>query len=429
MSLFGWFRGRGNKVKASKIVGNVVVGGNTGIIYQSFGGGPPPAPPTVNWAALPPQGTPFEYFNLLSWKCRLAPELIGRDKEAAELTNWARTGPRMRIRFLVGPGGAGKTRLAAEVAETLRKDGWYAGFTPLEQSVTLPLGPGGLFLLIDYPEAWREQVRSLLREVARKEKPAAPIRILLLSRRPLSEWQDDIIQCGAAQLCDAQEISIGQLDPDLALTLFKTVASRLAEHRKRPALRFDDTAIVRWLAANSELYSLPLLITAGAIHFVDFPDATLDIRGVDIIGALVGRERAQLDRVGRNAGWGNHAASRLIGLAALRDSLDEATLRRLANPDLEIGLPEPTQVVDEVRHHLGRDESRGLTAPGPDIVAAELLRQMLTEGGDRSPEWVWETLAEPGAVQIELLDRRIHDLSITHKLRHSKSQLDIGEAG
>jgi hypothetical protein len=187
-----------NRVKAGSIVGNVVVGGNSGIIYQVSAPGRPPQPPSLPWAPLPEAGAPFEIFNLLSWKSRLSPDLIGRGGELADLLAWARPRrgirPDIRIRFLVGPGGAGKTRLAAELADALRKENWHAGFAPLERETPLPLSEKGLLLLLDYPEAWRQQVRKLLQESVRVEAPAAPVRLLLLSRRPLAEWQDDILQ-------------------------------------------------------------------------------------------------------------------------------------------------------------------------------------------------------------------------------------------
>jgi hypothetical protein len=253
-----------------------------------------------------------------------------------------------------------------------------------------------------------------LRGAANKGAPPGPVRILFLSRRSLSEWASDITQARAERYCDAQEVSIGKLDSKIALTLFKDAARRFAQHRGEAAPRFDDAAITAWLAENDEVYSLPLLITAAAIHLVDFPEDTLSLRGARIVEALVNRERTQLDRVGRDAGWDEEAASRLIGLAALRDGLDDAALRRLADPALGLGLPHPTKVVDAVRHRFGRPGDKGLVAPGPDIVASELLRQVLKDGGDRSPEWVWATLAEPDAVQVELLDRRIHDSITLH---------------
>ncbi len=408
--LFGWI----SRLRARDIVGNVIVGGNSGIVYQVFGAGPPPAPPTIPWTeALPEAGSPFEIFNLLSWKSRLVTELHGREAEKRSLLEWARTGPRLRIRFLVGPGGAGKTRLAAEVAEALT--GWHAGFAALERATTLPLSRSGLFIILDYPEAWPKEVESLLREAARMAPPPAPIRLLLLSRRPLSEWSRMIDDCGATTLCDAQEVGIGALPPETALSLFRDAAARLAAHRRRAAPVVDETAFLAWLRQEPDLHALPLFITAAAIHLVDEPANTLGLRAGKIVGELVERERKRLDAAGAAVGFRPSApaslggASRLVGLAALRDGLDAAALRRLAVPELEIGTPVPTQVVDAVRA-AGLMHGDRVSAPAPDIVAAELLRQVIEDADDRGPAWIWETLSDPGSLQVELIDRRLHDI-------------------
>ncbi len=406
--MLGWLFGRSNRLRARDLVGNVVVGGNTGIIYQISGDGPPPAPPTLHWAeALPPPGSPFELFNLLSWKFRLARDLLGRDAEKRELLDWARNGPRVRIRFLIGPGGSGKTRLAAEFAEALT--GWHAGFVPLDTGATLPLSRRGLLVILDYPEAWREPVRSLLREAARAGQPAAPIRILLLSRRPLAEWREEILNCGASTLCDAQELGIGPLDRDAAADVFHRAVARLAAHRRLAAPRIDNSAIEAWINQNPALHGLPLLTIAAAIHFVDRPGRALGLDAAGIVDALVERERPQLDRTGRSVGLGELGASRLVGLSALRDGLDAPAIRRLVAPELELGLPDAGRVVNALRDS-GWWHAERLSAPAPDIVAAELLRQVLVAAEDRGHEWVWACLSDPGAVQIELLDRRMHDM-------------------
>jgi hypothetical protein len=216
---------------ARDIVGSVIVGGNSGIIYQITGAGPVPVPPTVPWAeALPEAGAPLEIFNLLSWKSRLCLGLVGREVERASLLEWARTGPGLRIRFLTGPGGAGKTRLAAEVAGALSE--WHAGFVALERATTLPLSGSGLLVILDYPEGWPANVKSLLQEAGRMAHPPAPIRLLLLSRRGFNEWVDMIVKCGALPLCDAQEVVIGPLDEVAAETLFRGAVDRLAAHRR-----------------------------------------------------------------------------------------------------------------------------------------------------------------------------------------------------
>jgi hypothetical protein len=370
---------------------------------------------SLRWSeALPEAGAPLEVFSLLSWRTRLSAEMIGREAEKADLLKWANSGPKMRLRFLLGPGGAGKTRLAAEVADNLRGAGWHAGFVALEDEVPLPVSEQGLLLVIDYPEAYPSQLRVLLTKAAKVE-PRAPIRLLLLSRQPGSRWFGDITECGAATICDAREIGITKLDRTEARQLFQDAAKRLAKHRKLDEPRIADMEFYSWLDQNPHLHGLPLFITAAAIHFVDVPGDTLKLEAVRIISALVERERSRLDKVGVGLGWRSRAASRLAGLAALRnEGLDMPAIRRLCDPSLELGLPADTgRVVDDV-HKLSWWTGGRLRALPPDIVAAELMRQVLVDGDDRTPEWIWAVLGGPDVLEVELLDRRVQDMVTLH---------------
>ena len=347
-----WLRslfGGGSRLRANEIAGCVVVGGNSGIVYQIYNGGEPPEPPSLIWDPELPGAGPFEIFNLLRWSSRLSRELIGREGERQDLLDWAQGGARgVRVRLLTGPGGAGKTRLAAEMAESLRENGWHAGFASLEKASRLPLSDDGLLLVIDYPEEWRPQSAPCFR-ARRNEAPPAPVRVLLLSRRPMDFWRDDIAQAGASSLCDSYEVTVGPLEAKPAVRLFRAVAERLADDRKRERLRLDDAAMKGWVERDPRLHALPLYTTAAAVHAVIEPGETLGLSGAEIISALVERERRRLDAAGRDAGWGERAASRLAGLAALRAGLDADALRRLASARLEIGLPPPEKIVDAVK--------------------------------------------------------------------------------
>ncbi len=378
-----WFGHTG--VASRDVSGVVVLGGNEGIIVQNIRTAPPPQPLVVGWAeALAPQDAPGRIFNLLHWKTRLAAELIGRDSEKQELLGWAMSGPKLSIRFLHGPGGAGKTRLAAELAGSLPT--WMAGFTPLEKQTRLPLSSKGLLAILDYPEDWRGQVRALLREAGRLAETPATIRLLLLSRRSLHEWWPDVVDCGATHLCTAQELRIGPLETAAAVVLFRATVARLEAYYGQGAPIVDEAALRQWLERRRDLHPLPLLTIAAAIHFVFERGATLGLDAAEIVSALVDRERKRIDGAGSSSGWVSRGASRLMGLAALREhGLDEPAIRRLANPALEIGFPLGGSPLEAARALDGWQADQ-LIAPRPDIIAAELLRQTLVDGGGRAGE-------------------------------------------
>jgi hypothetical protein len=175
-----------NRFSGRDVAGIAVVGDVSGIVIQNIGTGPPPDPLSVPWRDLPTASGPLGelgIFNLLTWRSRLADTLVGRDADRDTLIAWARSDPRpIAIRLLTGLGGAGKSRLAAEVATLLRDDKWSAGLISLEKASRLPLANRGLFVVIDYPEAHRAAVRTLLQGAGVLERPPAKIRLLLVSR-------------------------------------------------------------------------------------------------------------------------------------------------------------------------------------------------------------------------------------------------------
>jgi hypothetical protein len=184
-------------------------------------------------------------------------------------------------------------------------------------------------------------------------------------------------------------VSIGPLHAQAAIELFRVVVERLAA---RKVTEVSDEAILQWLDQEPTLHLLPLYTIAAAIHAVLAPGERLQLNGARIVEALVDRERRRLDGAGQNAGWGEYAASRRAGLATLRGGLDATAIRRLASPRLEIGLPEPAKVVDAVKR-LGWWRDDQFPAPVPDMVAAELLRQVLDDRPDLAPKWVWEVVS------------------------------------
>jgi hypothetical protein len=190
---------------AAVILDHVWVGAG---IHIHTGGSAEASEPSLPWRDLP--NDPDAVFALLSWRARLTP-LVGRKKDQDTLLQWARQGRNARIRLLSGPGGIGKSRLAAEVTEALRGDGWTAGFIRPNDPVVVPLRRAGLFLIVDYPEEQPDEVRTLLREVASRELRDTPLRLLLLSRQGGDRWFDLVESAHAGELMDAQEVGLSGL--------------------------------------------------------------------------------------------------------------------------------------------------------------------------------------------------------------------------
>ncbi|WP_330304391.1 MULTISPECIES: hypothetical protein [unclassified Streptomyces] len=103
-------------------------------------------------------------------------------------------GPRTRIALLHGVGGAGKTRLAAELAHRLARTGWFTGFLArdpdLQDCVWLSRVASPLMVVVDYAEDHKSaDVINVLRTLRDREAPTC----LLLTARSIGGWWDEEI--------------------------------------------------------------------------------------------------------------------------------------------------------------------------------------------------------------------------------------------
>ncbi len=116
-----------------------------------------------------------------------------RQTEIENLEAWCRGDKSLGIRLYTGAGGMGKTRLALEICQRLRADGWQAGLVdperpPADTWHDLSEIGGPRLLIVDYAETRRPLLVPLLREIYKTESDA-PIRVLLLARAALDWWE------------------------------------------------------------------------------------------------------------------------------------------------------------------------------------------------------------------------------------------------
>ncbi|MFJ5974468.1 trypsin-like peptidase domain-containing protein [Streptomyces sp. NPDC093060] len=122
----------------------------------------------------------------------------GRRDVLARLSAWCEQPGRFSVRLVTGPGGQGKTRLAAELVRRLRLRNWSAGFLATGASpALLPLVTETrtpLLLVVDYAETRVEQLQTLLDLVDRHEHTdTTPLRLLLLARDEESgDWWENL---------------------------------------------------------------------------------------------------------------------------------------------------------------------------------------------------------------------------------------------
>lgn len=119
----------------------------------------------------------------------------GRENERARLRKWLVNPSRISAKLVHGPGGHGKTRLAAEFAEESARAGWtvlvahHAGDSEnAEQELISPNQGRGVLVIVDYAERWPRSDLLALFEDARI-RHGGPTRVLLLARSG-SRWWD-----------------------------------------------------------------------------------------------------------------------------------------------------------------------------------------------------------------------------------------------
>ena len=115
---------------------------------------------------------------------------LGREQPLTELQAWCRGPDRFGLRAVTGDGGAGKTRLAAELATRLMRDGWHTGFSDKDapDGATRLEPDRSMLLIVDDADLEINLVSGLITTLA--DHPSMPpSRLLLLARHMGAWWQ------------------------------------------------------------------------------------------------------------------------------------------------------------------------------------------------------------------------------------------------
>ncbi|MFD3538937.1 hypothetical protein ACFWUQ_05485 [Streptomyces sp. NPDC058662] len=146
-----------------------------------------------SWAG-PPAADPEWLLELPSRMLSARHEVVpftGREGDAAALRTWRDTPRRLAARWLHGPGGQGKSRLAARLGAESRAEGWLVVVAVHGAGTVLPPpgsqdlraeGATGVLVIVDYADHWPLPDLAWLFSNALLHRPGLPARLLLLAR-------------------------------------------------------------------------------------------------------------------------------------------------------------------------------------------------------------------------------------------------------
>lgn len=190
--------------------------------------------------------------------------------ELTVLRDWCRqvaNGDRTGLAVVNGVGGAGKTRLALELAHRLRGEGWYAGVLPqLTDAASLTAVTEPVLVVVDYADGRVSDVIALLK-MLRKRSGAQAV-VVLTARSIEGEWLLEIIGSldDDRHVYRREEIRLPDRHPDSGNIYRRTVAALHAGGETLPALPTPargvrwttlDLVLLGWIAASGTS-TLPL---------------------------------------------------------------------------------------------------------------------------------------------------------------------------
>lgn len=345
---------------------------------------------------------------LLNWKSRLT-QMVGREQELKVLHDWANAGGKISIRLLIGEGGAGKTRLAFELATQLKEQGWQAGEAQGLEGNWYTGSPGTL-LIIDYPEQRPQKVSALLEALGVMQTPERKLRILLLGRN--GDFLEKLPQTAQSLVAPPIELSGLAVDGSASWSLFQQTWQRVHDlkHVSVPPSPMAREAFRQW-QQQADVRRRPLFVLALAIRLMLDPDAK-ELSGQAIIRVFTQQyEVIRLKKEAKKRGIDEDSLVMLRALAAISGQLESEPLRQLieAGTELKLDIQLPT-----LRQLKGTSlwAQEAIHALQPDLLAADLLHYALTElAGDQSG--AWQHLGLEAAANMEeassIFGRLIHD--------------------
>lgn len=390
-------------------------------------------PPQYLSLNIPGKATGTTAFALLSWEARLT-KLFGRDKDIGDIQDWLGSvnaaeeqgNNLLSVGIISGPGGVGKTRLAAHLAEQARQTGWEAGFLDRKDDTDIDpdLKDEKHLIVIDYPEERLEFVECLLLALANKDLNQ-PVAVLFLSRKEEAFWADLFHKVELERQLThfpIQSLPEQSVDGSAAWNMYQAASEEL----DTPAI--SQTQFSEWYASET-FHQRPLFILALAVELSLQKDRVADtvaLQGADVLLALAKREKARLQEQSTDYLTGSQLCQ-LKAVAILADNIDVSDTTSWTDFCQCAGLELP-ELTDEHLQALNHTELFGKTRPGaadallfhvdkvqPDLLAAaffyEIFLPAITQDKQRlMGNWAYAAMAIKPEEYIHNLARVVFDV-------------------
>ena len=327
---------------------------------------------SIGWNESPQSG---ELTAWLEWRTRLTP-LIGREIEQRELREWADAAHHLSFKVIQADGGVGKTRLAAELAQSLLDTKrWTGGFVSLatfERAQRLAW-QGNTIVVVDYPEHSPERLAQLMaaaKEGLNTDNKKNKLRILLLCRS--SEGINDLLNKQGAQSYVSKAMPLGELAGKGNLNLLNQSLGKLEP--KAPSVSQDE--FQAWLD-QSDLHKTALFVIALALHLSTSPiEANRFLPGAQLLQALLKREQARWEKAEQGHDLPQGVLTDVLAFATLFDGLPLQAI----NTSLNEAYQWPANTLGKLHSALAEvwpmdKSSQTYPAMAPDLLAAVLLWQ------------------------------------------------------
>jgi len=365
---------------------------------------------TIPWA---PSQQNLSLLSLLTWQTRIS-TFAGRDTEMTALEAWAGSKLPISLKFITGDGGIGKSRLAAEFADSLSRRQWAAGFVNLTDTKAYPLGKRGTLLVVDYPEENRQHVAELLTDIAKIGKSKHHLRVLFLTRQSLEVWRQFVADNHADRLLDQEALEPGKLDAPSAHKLYLSTLGEASTIFNTVPIPVSQADLFAWLEQAPE-NSRALFVLAAAVHTAIHPDdEVIRYTGREVVEELARRERTRLRQIAINRSAPHpDVFARLLAMAAIAGDLPLSRVAALAlDVKLLLGLPEAVNPRSELQA-AGIVEGDAVNAPKPDIVASAFVIQTLADADEAATALVWSALENDLRGGLGRIARLGHDADVT----------------